>query len=483
MITKFYELSLISIETSIGCSELSQDLPIDEETERIHMDFIIHGELSERASIVVFASAIPDGDRNLTLIYFEDLSSTFTRQFDAAKSRFAVVDICAVQDVEKKREMYDHAIVICGEGGDPLFKLLSAALLSLKPKGTLSLHAPGSKDAVCREVRLAGFLDIRSEGSSDWHSITAVKPSMHVGEAFSLNLPSKAAPTKTWNLGGDDDLIDEDALLEEEDFKKPTAASLKVSCGEATEGKKRRACKNCTCGLAEQEQAGLAANAPKSSCGKCGLGDAFRCSTCPYRGLPPFKPGEEGKVLLGIFAFERLGWIVPTSATTFYEDLCTEHFFEKLYLMMQMHIVHLNKTNKIGTFSFVKVIERNVSLIVGACADMPASDFLKDLPCTNRANFSNATKDARTKRERPKVISNVLPSEDEKKIICDKKPLLMHFLQTQWAAHATTSTANNAVTRLNMRNGRAERKRTSEPSAGEENEAALVTQTKTRRRE
>uniref|UniRef100_A0A915C9T5 DET1- and DDB1-associated protein 1 N-terminal domain-containing protein n=1 Tax=Parascaris univalens TaxID=6257 RepID=A0A915C9T5_PARUN len=110
---------------------------------------------------------------------------------------------------------------------------------------------------------------------------------------------------------------------------------------------------------------------------------------------------------------------------------------------------------------------------------MPASDFLKDLPCTNKANFSNAAKDARTKRERPKVISSVSPSEDEKKIICDKKPLLMHFLQTQWAAHATTSTANNA----NMRNGRAERKRTSEPSAGEENEAALVTQTKTRRRE
>jgi len=127
--------------------------------------------------------------------------------------------------------------------------------------------------------------------------VVGAKPNYEVGASSQLSF-KKAVPTSVaavWKLEDtvEDDLIDDDQLLAEEDLQKPDPASLRV-CG--TTGK-RKACKNCSCGLAEElasETDTSAPSAPKtSSCGNCYLGDAFRCSTCPYLGMPAFKPGEK----------------------------------------------------------------------------------------------------------------------------------------------------------------------------------------------
>lgn len=92
-------------------------------------------------------------------------------------------------------------------------------------------------------------------------------------------------------------LLNEDEILTEEDKKKPEKS---VDCNKesASQNKPKKPCANCTCGLAEEiEKEATAKNTSetsnKGSCGSCYLGDAFRCGSCPYRGMPAFKPGEK----------------------------------------------------------------------------------------------------------------------------------------------------------------------------------------------
>ncbi|XP_049579061.1 anamorsin isoform X1 [Syngnathus scovelli] len=146
--------------------------------------------------------------------------------------------------------------------------------------------------------------------------LSAVKPNFEVGSSSSIKLsfgkntpqPGRLAldpnTIKMWTLSANDmndddaDLVDSDALLDEEDLKTPDPVSLKAPICGGGAIKKKKACKNCTCGLAEEleESKGQQTNLPKSACGSCYLGDAFRCASCPYLGMPAFKPGE--KILL-----------------------------------------------------------------------------------------------------------------------------------------------------------------------------------------
>jgi len=67
-----------------------------------------------------------------------------------------------------------------------------------------------------------------------------------------------------------------------------------------------KACANCSCGLKEKLEGGkvtlvgeikdLENGNKESSCGRCYLGDAFRCASCPYRGLAAFEKGDKVKL-------------------------------------------------------------------------------------------------------------------------------------------------------------------------------------------
>ncbi|GAA6014836.1 hypothetical protein JCM11491_002132 [Sporobolomyces phaffii] len=126
--------------------------------------------------------------------------------------------------------------------------------------------------------------------------------------AFTTAATSSGAATPT---------IDESTLLTQADLERPTLVKREDCDVKRT----RKACKNCTCGLREilldekepddLVQAGFEA-APNatasssstagarkiksgvtSSCGNCYLGDAFRCGSCPYLGMPAFEPGQK----------------------------------------------------------------------------------------------------------------------------------------------------------------------------------------------
>lgn len=179
----------------------------------------------------------------------------------------------------------------------------------LKPGGRIIVQTPlpsteqdKLNSTLERKLLISGFLEVQALelksllSHEDVQSVTikGKKASWFMGSSFPIKRAVKTVPKI--QIDDESDLIDEDGLLTEEDLKKPQLPPV----GDCEVGSTKKACKNCVCGRAEAEEKvqklGLTTeqiNNPQSACGSCGLGDAFRCSGCPYRGLPPFKLGEK----------------------------------------------------------------------------------------------------------------------------------------------------------------------------------------------
>jgi hypothetical protein len=223
--------------------------------------------------------------------------------------------------------------------------LLSEVHNGLSTNGSLHLlQAPSSRTTqLSSALTSGGFSILSSSAASDTtQTIIAEKSAQPItAKPTSVLLPRRLPkasrnPSKklVWTLTSPSTpTIDSEALLTASDREPPIPTCEPF---DPNAPRRKKACKSCTCGLAEFEEEivkaeeqpdkvvivdggmngevkevtrterdrlmAAAAAAPKatSSCGSCFLGDAFRCDGCPYLGLPAFKPGEKVEIDFGM---------------------------------------------------------------------------------------------------------------------------------------------------------------------------------------
>lgn len=187
----------------------------------------------------------------------------------------------------------------------------------LSPSSVVSIQVRGANNGkidlqpINTSFLLAGLIGASERREADGSRILTATKRKFAPKVSAAPLRKKKNAVVTVNLdnfGIDDDddadMIDEDGLLEDNLLAPPPAMSAQ-SADDDCAG--RKPCDDCSCGRAEiyaADQNGEAAGsqpkstaAPSSACGKCNLGDAFRCASCPFLGKPAFKAGEEHVVL------------------------------------------------------------------------------------------------------------------------------------------------------------------------------------------
>lgn len=109
--------------------------------------------------------------------------------------------------------------------------VLTKILALLKPGGLFGISDVSNNfPKIEFELKVSGFINV-AQGDNAF--LYCNKPNYEIGSSAKLNL--KCKPVKAvWKIDDtvEDDMIDPDNLLDEDDLKKPDAASLKGKCND-----------------------------------------------------------------------------------------------------------------------------------------------------------------------------------------------------------------------------------------------------------